>query len=157
MELAVAGGRETFPTDRAAVGLKVQMRANVAFEVAELSGGLGANIAFENVCAPTVGLLAHVPEHSVVLSEVFFGLQATILEDDVSGFRTQGHQRYEFVFHHDAICTRHRFCAGVISKLKTRVNMFVRFCNFDLLDSQQRIIELTGRLFDVCDWDRLRS
>ena len=157
MELAVAGGRETFPTDRAAVGLKVQMRANVAFEVAELPGGLGANIAFENVCAPTVGLLAHVPEHSVVLSEVFFGLQATILEDDVSGFRTQGHQWYEFVFHHDAICARHRFCAGVISELKTRVNMFVRFCNFDLLDSQPRIIELSGRFFDVCDWNRLRS
>ena len=123
MKLAVAGSRETFPTDRAAVGLKVQMRANVAFEVAELSGGLGADIAFENVCAPAIGLLAHVPKHSVVLSEVFFGLQATILEDDVSGFRTQGHQWYEFVFHHDAICARHLFCAGTNAEILTHVTM----------------------------------
>ena len=94
MGLTVARGRETFPTDRAAVWLKVQMRSNVALEVAELPGGLGANITFENVCTPTVGLPANVPEDSIVLSEVFFSLQATILEYDVSGFCTQGHQNF---------------------------------------------------------------
>ena len=49
MSFAVTRGLETFATDRAAVGLELQMRAKMTFEIAELVNSLLANFTLEYI------------------------------------------------------------------------------------------------------------
>ena len=61
----------------------------MALEITELTSRLRAYFTLENVSTPAVGRAADILLHSVVLAQVLFGLQTTILEHDVARLRAK--------------------------------------------------------------------